>query len=80
EVMDLEPFAEKWRAFGWEAREVRGHDEDALMAAIFAPRDGRPRVILAHTVKGKGVKRIENTVASHYKPALAGDLAEASHA
>lgn len=77
DVMDLEPFGDKWRAFGWEAVEVDGHDEDALTDAIDAPGAGRPRVILAHTVKGKGVSRIENTVASHYKPALAGDLLEA---
>lgn len=77
EVMDLEPFGDKWRAFGWDAIEVDGHDEDALTDALQAPRAGRPRVILAHTVKGKGVPRIENTVASHYKPALAGDLAGA---
>jgi transketolase len=77
EVMDLEPFADKWRAFNWDAVEVDGHDEAALFEALAAPRAGRPRAILAHTVKGKGVPRIENTVASHYKPALACDLAEA---
>lgn len=74
EVMDLEPFAGKWRAFGWEAVEVDGHDWRALFAAIEAPASGLPRVILAHTVKGKGVPRIENTVESHYRPALAADL------
>lgn len=77
EVMDLEPFGDKWRAFGWDAVELDGHDEDALDAALEAPRSGKPRAILAHTVKGKGVPRIENTVISHYKPALAADLAEA---
>lgn len=75
DVMELEPFADKWRAFGWQALEVDGHDWDALMTAIHAPSLGLPRVILAHTVKGKGIPRIENTVASHYKPALAEDLA-----
>jgi len=77
DVMDLEPFGDKWRAFGWTAIEVDGHDEDALLAALDAPRDGKPLVVLAHTVKGKGIPRIENTVASHYKPALASDLSEA---
>lgn len=76
EVMDLEPFADKWRAFGWDAVEVDGHDWRALMAALATPAAGRPRVILAHTVKGKGIPRIENTVASHYKPALASDLVD----
>jgi transketolase len=75
-VMDLEPFAGKWRAFGWDAIEVDGHDVAALRQAICKPRNGQPRVILAHTVKGRGIARIENTVASHYKPALASDVAE----
>jgi len=74
EVMDLEPFADKWRSFGFEAIELDGHDWAALVAALSRPSRGRPRAILAHTVKGKGVARIENTVASHYKPALAADL------
>jgi len=74
DVMDLEPFADKWRAFGWDALELDGHDEDALLCALQAPRAIKPRVILAHTIKGKGVARIENTVASHYTPAQACDL------
>ncbi|MDB5651532.1 MAG: transketolase subunit [Hyphomicrobiales bacterium] len=77
EVMDLEPFADKWRSFGWEACEVNGHDAAALHTELTRSRAGKPRVILAHTVKGKGIPRIENTVASHYKPALACDLTEA---
>lgn len=76
EVLDLEPFADKWRAFGWETIETDGHDWQALMRALDAPSNGQPRVILAHTVKGKGIPRIENTVASHYKPALASDLVD----
>jgi transketolase len=85
-VMDLEPFAGKWRAFGWDTFEVDGHDVSALCQAIGAPRagqsqtgqsqTGQPRAILAHTIKGRGIARIENTVASHYKPALANDLSE----
>ena len=75
-VMDLEPFDAKWRAFGWDAIEVDGHDWSALKTALQAPVTGRPRVILAHTIKGRGIARIENTVASHYKPALASDLVE----
>lgn len=76
-VMDLEPFADKWRAFRWDVREIDGHDWTALASAIAKPPTGRPRMILAHTVKGRGIPRIENTVASHYKPALAEDLAGA---
>ncbi|MBK4722827.1 transketolase [Azospirillum sp. YIM DDC1] len=74
DVMDLEPFADKWRAFRWDVVEVDGHDEDALIAAL-TPRGDQPRAIIAHTVKGKGLPRIENTVASHYHPATADDVA-----
>lgn len=73
-VLDLEPFGDKWRSFGWDAIEIDGHDWAALSRAIAAPPTGKPRVILAHTVKGKGLARIENTVASHYSPALETDL------
>lgn len=72
-VLDLEPFAQKWSSFGWEVREVDGHDVWAMDVALAASTSGRPLVIIAHTVKGKGVPRIENTVASHYQPALSDD-------
>jgi transketolase len=69
EVLDLQPLAEKWRAFRWAVREIDGHDyaqiEDALVSAPFA--SGRPGVIIAHTVKGKGVSFMENLLAWHYK-------------
>ncbi len=68
EIMALEPFAAKWRAFNWEVREVDGHDLAALSQALhevpFAP--GRPSLLLANTVKGKGVSFAENTNAWHY--------------
>lgn len=72
-VLDLEPFAQKWSSFGWEVREVDGHDPWAIDAALGASTTGRPLVIIAHTIKGKGVPRIENTVASHYQPAHGDD-------
>ncbi len=74
DVMDLEPFAHKWRSFGWEPVEIDGHDLEALSDALALAPIGRPRLILAHTVKGKGLPHIENTIASHYKPAQAADL------
>jgi transketolase len=77
DVLELEPFAAKWESFGWRAVEVDGHDCVALQAALaLLPAknvDLRPLVLIAHTIKGKGVPRIEGTVASHYIPALAGD-------
>ncbi|MBZ5582302.1 MAG: transketolase [Acidobacteriia bacterium] len=69
EVIELAPFAEKWVAFGWAVREVDGHDHQALHTALatapFAP--GKPSCLLAHTVKGKGVSFMENTVLWHYR-------------
>jgi transketolase len=68
EIMALEPFAAKWQAFNWEVREVDGHDLAALSAALhrlpFAA--GRPSLLLARTVKGKGLSFAENTNAWHY--------------
>ena len=69
EVMDLEPLADKWRAFRWSVREIDGHDhrqiEQELSNVPFQP--GKPSVVIAHTVKGKGVSYMENLLAWHYK-------------
>jgi transketolase len=63
----LEPLADKWTSFGWEVREVDGHDHAALRA-VFAPTSsGRPVVVIAHTIKGKGVSFIEDRVEWHHK-------------
>jgi transketolase len=69
EVLELEPFAEKWRAFNWNVVEVDGHDIAALtatFAAVPAIPD-RPTVVIAHTVKGKGVSFMEDKLEWHYK-------------
>jgi transketolase len=69
EVMDLEPFADKWRAFRWSVREIDGHNieeiDEALSAVPFEP--GRPSVVIAHTVKGKGVSFMEDKLLWHYR-------------
>lgn len=69
EVLPLEPLADKWRAFGFEVREVDGHDVAALREALsvlpFAP--GRPGLLICHTVKGKGVSFVEGNLAWHHK-------------
>jgi transketolase len=61
--MSIEPFTEKWQAFGWDVIEVDGHDIPALIAAFHQARWVRPRgkpiVIIAHTVKGRGVEMAE---------------------
>jgi len=67
----LEPFAEKWRAFGWDVVEVDGHDIDSLRDVCSVPRTGilrAPRAVIAHTIKGKGVKAFENDPVWHVKP------------
>ena len=61
------PLADKWRAFGWNAVELDGHDHDALRAALTAPSDGRPTAIVARTVKGKGVPFMEGDILWHYR-------------
>ncbi len=64
DVLGLEPFVDKWRAFGWEVVEVDGHDHDALAEAM-RTRSQRPRAIVANTIKGKGVDFMEDTVEWH---------------
>ena len=68
-TLALEPFADKWRAFGWHVAEVDGHDHDALLAALDVPAGGRgqPSVVICHTTKGKGVSFMENQVLWHYR-------------
>jgi transketolase len=71
DTLRLEPFVEKWRSFGWAAREVDGHDHEeiarCLEAVPFAP--GQPSCLIAHTIKGKGVSFMENSVLWHYRTA-----------
>lgn len=67
-VMALEPFADKWRAFGFEVMELNGHDFDELSAALDKAwaATNKPVMLLANTVKGKGVDFMENNVVYHY--------------
>ena len=69
EVMAVEPLADKWRAFGWETHEVDGHDVPELLALLqgIVADDARssPAVVIAHTVKGKGVSFMESELGWH---------------
>jgi transketolase len=68
DTLGLEPFALKWRAFGWTALEVDGHDHEALRLAFAeAGRSERPTCILADTTKGRGVSFMEDQVLWHYR-------------
>jgi len=70
DVMDLEPMAARWRAFGWDVQEIDGHNPNALREAInsFDTKTGPPHVILARTTFGKGVSYMENKIKWHYWP------------
>jgi transketolase len=63
----LDPLPDKWTAFGWEAVEIDGHDPLALYDAFTRPRIGKPRCVIANTIKGKGVSFIEDRVEWHHK-------------
>lgn len=75
--MALEPFADKWRGFGWRVEEVDGHDIQALVDTLTAARRAKrcPSVVIAHTVKGKGVSFVETDYTYHGK-ALTPEEAE----
>jgi len=72
DVLPLEPLAEKWRAFGFAVREVDGHDVDALRATFAALpfAAGKPNLIIAHTVKGRGVAEAEGNPLWHHKASV----------
>jgi transketolase len=67
EIMEIAPLADKWRAFGWSVLEIDGHNMVQILDALADSRDGggKPTVIIAHTVKGKGVSFMENEVKWH---------------
>jgi len=69
DVMGLDPFGEKWQAFGWNVIELDGHDITRLLDAFDRAKSvkGKPTVVIAHTVKGKGVSFMENNVDFHGK-------------
>ncbi len=77
-IMALEPLAQKWRAFGWHATEIQGHDIAAILGAFDEARSipGRPTVIIAHTVKGKGVPYMEDQPLWHGSVKLTREQAE----
>ncbi len=69
DTLELEPLADKWRSFGWQVQEVDGHNHQQLQSGLSAlPLESDcPSVIICHTVKGKGVSFMENTVLWHYR-------------
>lgn len=68
DVLDLEPFAEKWESFGFSVKEVNGHNFNQL-EKVFSKlpfEKNKPSLVICHTTKGKGVSFLENTLESHY--------------
>jgi transketolase len=79
EVMALSPLVDKWRAFGWNASEIDGHDMRALVQVLSNIPDGsgKPVAIVAHTVKGKGVSFMEDDNNWHYRIPTLDEVAAA---
>lgn len=75
--MALEPLVDKWQAFGWVVREVDGHDIGAILDALLELHGvkNRPSILIAHTIKGKGVSFVEEDFTYHGRPIL-GELAK----
>jgi transketolase len=76
-IIDLEPLGAKFAAFGWQVAEVDGHDVAAVrdaLAAFKGLRAGRPKVLVARTVKGKGVPRLEGDPLSHIRNLSPGEI------
>ena len=79
ETLALEPFAEKWRSFGWSVKEIDGHNHAKIRGTLAnLPHErGKPNCVIAHTTKGKGVSFMENSVLWHYRTAKGEEYAAA---
>ncbi len=77
DVMNIEPIQDKWKAFGWHVIELDGHDFSQIRAALQGARatKGQPTLLLAHTVKGKGISFMENKAEWHGSAPNAEQLA-----
>ena len=66
EICHFEPVLDKWKAFGWEAYRVNGHSFTEIISAVKRPNNGKPKIIIADTIKGKGISFMENEMKWHY--------------
>jgi transketolase len=66
EICSFEPVAEKWEAFGWHVCSIDGHDHAGIMQAVAEESFGKPKLIVARTIKGKGVSFMEGELVWHY--------------
>ena len=78
-IVDIRPLAGKWESFGWHVQEIDGHDLESIMEAMDVAKgvDDRPSVIIAHTIKGKGVDFMENNNDYHGSAPLRADMEKA---
>lgn len=77
EICNLEPLADKWRAFNFSVEEVDGHDVEALKTVLNAPGvPGKPMLVICHTVKGKGLSFAENDPKWHHQSSIKPDVFE----
>ncbi|MES2619225.1 MAG: transketolase [Bacteroidota bacterium] len=79
EVLKLDPLHKKFEAFGWRTLEIDGHNHDQINSSLARAKDEteKPTVIIAHTIKGKGINFMENKLLWHYRSPSAEEFAEA---
>lgn len=83
EIQSMEPLADKWASFGFQVFECNGHDVEDLrkvLGSSVATMGNRPRAVICHTVKGKGIPAAENNASWHHKSDLSEDVLAAIHA
>ena len=66
-TLELIDLAVKWKAFGWNVIEIDGHNHEEIKKALLSKGEKKPKCIIAHTIKGKGISFMENTVVWHYR-------------
>lgn len=66
-IVRMKPFADKWKAFGWNVVEINGHDYGEIKKALLERKQEKPTLIVANTIKGKGVTFMENAPIWHYR-------------
>ncbi len=77
DILNLEPFGEKWDSFNWDVKEINGHDFEKIITAIESISKNKPTVIIAHTIKGyQGPTKYVGKVSSQYKPPTLEELNE----
>ncbi len=66
-IVNMQPFADKWKAFGWNVVDIDGHDHAEIRNALLKREAGKPTLVIANTIKGKGGSFMENVPIWHYR-------------